>query len=345
MNRFSIVLLISLALRVTLWSDVPERTETAHKGKSAGAKPEETWVYWMAGESKFLKPLPVSDFLVFAAMIDADGQLRLPAVEPEKLREKIGRDIRLHLVVAAPWNPPFLHLLLRRDLSLHTVLERQIGQQFAHWDGIQIDFESMSPADHDAYLEFLRAVKGHCPPGKIFSVAVLPRWNENMLMRNGERDPFDYPAIARIADRVMVMAYDEHPRGGPAGPVASFDWCRNILKFAVKKIPPEKLVMGIPLYGRSWQQPIYNRAWRYREMQEFLKASKLSGKVAYDALNGACLKREERVTVTSWFETLLSVQSKLSLYRQSRLRGVAFWRLGQEPDGLWQRLRRGQSKP
>ena len=57
------------------------------------------------------------------------------------------------------------------------------------------------------------------PPGKIFSVAVMARWAEHK--QKNPSDAFDYPFIGMIADRVIVMAYDEHYRGGGPGPIIS----------------------------------------------------------------------------------------------------------------------------
>ena len=37
------------------------------------------------------------------------------------------------------------------------------------------------------------------------------------------------------------------------------------------------------------------------------------------------------------YETIQSLEAKLSLYRQKPIRGVAFWRIGQEPPGFWER--------
>ena len=40
----------------------------------------------------------------------------------------------------------------------------------------------------------------------------MARWAEHK--QKNPRDAFDYPLIGRIADRVIIMAYDEHYRTG-----------------------------------------------------------------------------------------------------------------------------------
>jgi len=45
----------------------------------------------------------------------------------------------------------------------------------------------------------------------------------------------------------------------------------------------------------------------------------------------------ETVNVTVHYETLQSLKAKLDLYSQRPIRGVAYWRISQEPDGFWER--------
>ena len=48
---------------------------------------------------------------------------------------------------------------------------------------------------------------------------------------------FDYKGVAKDADGLILMNYDEHYPGSAAGPVASQDWFVDNLKYALKEIP------------------------------------------------------------------------------------------------------------
>lgn len=48
------------------------------------------------------------------------------------------------------------------------------------------------------------------------------------------------------------MAYDEHYEGSEAGPVASINFVENSIKYALSKTAPDKIVVGVPFYGRVW---------------------------------------------------------------------------------------------
>ena len=136
---------------------------------------------------------------------------------PEMLagsRGKRGAD-QLRLAAADAMALPF------RDRIIADIVERS-----KPFDGVQIDFESISKEDGTNFLNFLAAVKKALPKDKLFSVAVMARW-ESYKQKNPS-DAFDYPFVAMIADRVIVMAYDEHYRSGEAGPIASLPWCEKI---------------------------------------------------------------------------------------------------------------------
>src|SRR5439155_1460517 len=65
---------------------------------------------------------------------------------------------------------------------------------------------------------------------------------------------FDYPAVAALADGVIVMNYDEHYPGAAPGPVASQDWFVLNLTAIKKVVPQEKLICAIGNYGYDWVQ-------------------------------------------------------------------------------------------
>jgi spore germination protein YaaH len=291
----------------------------------------EVWAYLMKGEeSHFPASSPITDVGCFSASVDGDGNLSGGHLAPPSL----AGNHRYHLVITIPWNSTLAHIYLNPELPFRERIIAGIVERSKPFDGVQIDFEGISKEDGTNYLNFLTAVKKALPKNKIFSVAVMARWAEHKRMNPS--DAFDYPFINLIADRIIVMAYDEHYRGGTPGPVASLPWCEKIYDYACATIDPGKLVMGIPLYGRSWQKEKTARAWRNPEIWTDLRRHQADLQSSPET--GGTYSYRTNVSVEVHFETLASLDAKMQLYASRPIRGIAFWRISQEPLNFWEHL-------
>jgi spore germination protein YaaH len=295
----------------------------------------EVWAYLMKGEEQYFpSSSPITDVACFSAQVDGDGNLKGGHLTPPALPGS-NAGTRYHLVITIPWNSTLAHIYLNKNLPFRNRIIAGIVERSKPFDGLQIDFESISKADGTAYLNFLAAVKKALPKDKVFSVAVMSRWAEHK--KKNPDDAFDYPFIGLIADRVVVMAYDEHFGGGSHGPIASLQWCKPIYEYALQTIDPAKLVMGLPLYGRGWQTPSLAHAYKNPEIITELRNKGIHPSESHET--GGSYSFNENVTINVHYETPQSLKAKLSLYGQHSIRGVAFWRISQEPAGFWQTLK------
>jgi len=290
----------------------------------------EIWAYLMQGEEAlFPADSGITDIAHFSASVQADGSLK-NKLETPPILPNAPADARRHLVITAPWNPDLYHHYLDPDLPFRHRIIDNIVEHSQPYHGVQIDFEGIADRDGTDFLNFLIQLKKALPSEKIFSVAVMARWQEHKIKH--PRDANDYPLIGRIADRVIIMAYDEHYRTGPPGPIASLNWCRPIFEYALATIPPSKIIMGIPLYGRAWQPRTLAKAYKNRELQQELHSRSLSTQPS--PTNGGQFSFTETVTIQVHHETLESIQAKQQLYLSQPIGGTAYWRIGQEPEQL-----------
>ena len=190
----------------------------------------------------------------------------------------------------------------------------------------------MPDADSRNYLSFIADVKKSIS-GKTVSVAVPARHQK-------VNDAYDYAALNSVADRIVVMAYDEHWNGSSPGPIASLEWGEKVARYASSCIPSEKLVIGIPLYGRSWQRHGYSREISYAEAEKIISQS--GGKPDADGNGYPMYRYSKPVDIVLYYENSRSIMDKVQLYCKHEIRSVAFWRLGQEPDDLWDNLSSGE---
>lgn len=289
----------------------------------------EIWGYLMRGEEKHLRGSePFTDIGYFSLWINAKGRVSEPPARP-KLTTAAGQP-RIHLVITELTSPGFTHFCINGALPVRERIIADIVEYSRDFDGVQIDFEQVIQDDRENFLEFLSLIRERLPKDKLFSVAVPAR--RSVI----PGDQYDYSAIGRIADRVIIMAYDQHWSTSKPGPVAGLTWCADVEKFASERIPAEKLVMGLPLYGRAWSNTRGSRSLKYSDTAEII--SKRRPKLKFSPATGPYFQYRSRGRVTVFYDDTASLLDKISLYRNRGVQAISFWRIGQGPSDIWPRL-------
>jgi len=210
------------------------------------ARPEfrEIWAYLMRGEeSRITGTEPITDLCYFSASLTRNGRIVETVKRPSVVLAN-GSSPAIHLVIAELSNPSLMHFALDPRYGVQPFLIEDICRVAADFDGVQVDFESISRDDAEAFFGFLADLKAALPAGKKLSIAIPAR---TRLVA----DAYEYSRIAAIVDRMVVMAYDEHWSGSSPGPVASLPWCAKVANYARSVVDAGKLIMGLPLYGRA----------------------------------------------------------------------------------------------
>ena len=292
----------------------------------------EVWGYLMKGEEQYVTGQePITDLCYFSARVNDIGRLD-ETLNPPRLPSPQGlqRDRRYHLVISAPASKTLMYFCLNKDLATREGLTNDIVRLGGPFDGVQIDFEAMRPEERPAYVAFLANLKRRLGPNKVLSVALPARTHRS-------DDAFDYRAISAAVDKALIMAYDEHWRTGPPGPIASVAWCERVVRHAIETIRHDKLVMGLPLYGRLWQTDQVARALKYPDtLALWQKQGKPTVQRGSDPTPHFTLK--QNVNLAVYWEDPQSLAAKLLLYQHNGVPSVGFWRIGQGPAALWPML-------
>ncbi|MDW7674157.1 MAG: glycosyl hydrolase family 18 protein [Bacillota bacterium] len=237
-----------------------------------------------------------------------------------------------------------------RDLT-HAVLSstetrfRVINQllvfaELYNLNGINIDFENMHLKDRDYLTQFVRELTplAH-EQGLSISIDVTIRSNsENWSMI------YDRKALGQIVDYMAVMTYDEHWAASPkAGSVASLPWVERGLVGILEEVPREKVLLGLPLYTRVWEeasQPdgtvkVSSKALSMQAAEALINEN--NAVIIYDdqAQQDYSQWTKGGSTFKIWLENDESIGRRVTLARKYNLGGVASWRRGFEKPSIW----------
>ena len=231
--------------------------------------------------------------------------------------------------------------------------ERLINQlietiELYDYDGINVDLENLDIKYKDKLTNFMRLLREALPEEKIVSIAVAP--NPDGLTTTWVA-AYDYKALAEYVDYMVVMAYDEHCYGGSVGPVASIGFVERSLQTILEEVSRDKVVLGLPLYGRFWQEgkDVGGEAVIMGQMPKILSKYRLVPK--YDTntqtpnvtftvkagtkgpyVNGRYL---DEGTYTVYYDNENSIKAKLALVNEYDILGAGLWAIDNESADLW----------
>lgn len=229
------------------------------------------------------------------------------------------------------------HAILSSPKVRSQTIENLLRQAKA-WNlsGVHIDFEMVPPQDRQNLNLFMQELYNRLrPEGLEVTIAVPAKTRESLS--DWWSGGFDYATLARYSDKMMIMAYDEHWRGGPPGPVASIGWVERVIRFALSQgVPPEKIVLGVPAYGYDWPREGRGVSRTYQEAMEI--ASRHGARIEWDDTAKVPYFRYGDGRQV-WFENRSSLSHKIELVKKYGLAGISLWRLGQEDPGIWSVIR------
>jgi hypothetical protein len=286
----------------------------------------EVWAYVVAGREQALTGgLPVSDIGYFGAEIDSYGALT-DVPDRRKLPAFTGR---VHLVVACN-SRPLTHFILVPGSAERNALIAGLVSASRDFDGLQIDFELVPLNDGSVFISFLEELRARLG-NKKFTIAMKASY------KNTGDILHDYGQVAPLVDRILVMAYDEHWAASKPGPVASLAWCKRVAEYALGITGREKLIMGIPFYGRAWGSPNPSRALIYSAVESLINENQITGIRRESGI--PVFDYDVPVSVKVYYEDDYSLAARMDMYKSLGVASIGFWRLGQETPAVWDLIR------
>lgn len=197
------------------------------------------------------------------------------------------------------------------------------------YDGINIDFELLPPKHRDNLTAFMAELYPKMSSAnKTVIISVFPQVD----VAEDVSGAYNYPELAKNADFLQIMTYDNHWSTSKPGPIAPIDWYEKNIKYAIDQCGgPHKVLIGVGAYGYEWAKGKDGETITY--VDAIVRADQHGAKVEYDdAAQAPHYKYADREV---WFENDKSTAAKLDVVAKYNPAGIAIWRLGQEQPEIW----------
>ncbi len=227
--------------------------------------------------------------------------------------------------------------------------------------GIQFDFENVRWTDRDGLSELVKvSAAAFHKEGLQLSIATVPNapggpGSETQFsawLYENWRGAYDLKAIGEAVDLVCLMTYDENTQWTVPGPVSGWNWVLANVEYALRVVPPQKLSLGIPLYGYHWfaGMPVKdaseigykaNPTAKYISYPDAMDLARTYGaKVEWDAADRTVWCYINRGDMREWifFTDARTFKERYELVRDRGLQGFCSWVLGTEDPAIWDLL-------
>lgn len=202
--------------------------------------------------------------------------------------------------------------------------------------GLNIDFENVAPADRASLTSFitLLAEKLHAIDATL-SIDVSPDLGSDWT------EAFDYAALGKQADYIVMMGYDEHYGGSlMPGSNASLPYDESAVNKLLKVVSSKKVILALPFYNRDWTLKkdgtvASSDFITLTQQNQMIKTYSL--KPVWNAALGQYVASYTKSGLkhTIWFEDGRSLIAKYNLSVSKNLAGVAYWYIGGESADVW----------
>lgn len=230
------------------------------------------------------------------------------------------------------------------DVDIYTVLSAtttrttlidniMAGAKGCGMDGINIDFENIGVDAGIHFVQFLRELSIRCRvEGLVLSVDNYVPYNFNAY--------YDLEEQGVVCDYVIIMGYDEHWAGSTqAGSVASIGYVRYGIEKTCEYVPSNKVVNALPFYTRLWKTigtEVSSEAYPMTSVDSVLATYGMEKAWDDETSQNYAEITNGDTNYQMWIEDTTSIGVKLNVMQNYKLGGAAAWRLGYEPQAVWE---------
>jgi len=328
--------------------------------------------YWNLKYSKDLQINHLTHLAYFAIDLNMDGtihkktnskelepgwnKLNSPEIKSILYQSKLLRQKTVITVTAM--DPELIESLVNnQDHTKNAIENILIVYNEFNFDGINIDFEYVGEPDNQTisnFTEFIIKLKNRCQTISNSCFIDVDVFGDSA----SKKRLWNLEELHPHLENIIIMAYDYYRKSSSqAGPIAPLiGSCKQIsqdncleqdilghMNLFTKKVPPEKLVLGIPFYGYEWQTasenflantyPKTGSLATYQRIQNLIsnqEISSLSAKWSNISLSPYLVYYDKDKIKQIHFESEQSLKLKTDIIMSTNIKGVAIWALGYE---------------
>ena len=280
----------------------------------------------------------LSDLFIFSYGFTTEGTLIPPALDDTFMITLAKNYGVAPILTLTPFGPDgqFSNYLITRVINNEEAKAQLISSLVSEvtereFEGVDIDFEYILSDDRIAFAQFVSEVRTAINElGYPVSVALAPKTSDTQvgLLYEGK----DYALLGEAADYVLLMTYEWGYTHGPAMAVAPLNKVREVVEYALTKIPAEKINLGIPNYGYDWTLPYVKGTSKARtigNIEAVQLAISQGVSIQFDevAQSPFFTYVQNGLTHEVWFEDARSIYGKFGLVQEYGLRGMSYWQI------------------
>lgn len=355
----SIAIFIFLGFKGNFSQKIPQ-TEIKKVSPTSQANKESEFIgflpYWSLSGDYSVLPQNFTKIIYFGLSVDKNGNILKKGIEWQAFNSKKFSSIKndaqksgtkILLALTNFDNDSINYLIQNTSATENFIYQTENLIKENGLDGINFDFEYQQGTDIPAsstlsafFKKINRRLKISYPVLSL-SFDVSGRITE-------KKDFYDVRTLGVIFDFLILMGYDYRTATSVwAGPPAPIDGevndhtIRESVEYFVNKVPFEKIVLGIPLYGYEWEtqdtRPKSSVVRNLGAIATYKRISKLlSENASISALWDDKAKspwfsyQENNALKQVYYEDKKSIREKINFSKEKKLGGVAFWALGYE---------------
>jgi poly-beta-1,6 N-acetyl-D-glucosamine synthase len=197
--------------------------------------------------------------------------------------------------------------------------------------GINVDLEELQEKSDEAFVAFQKELYEKMHAARLLVTQDVIPFNED----------YNYAALGKYNDFLFVMAYDEYSAGSKPGPIAEQKWIEAAVDEATKKLPANKIILGVAAYGYDWPKEDSINAndvavLTYQDALSLAKEQQARIDYDNDTYNlHFSYYDEDDIVHEAYFTDAGTTFNAMRFATETEIAGVALWRLGSEDNRIW----------